>query len=79
MCNPFHLLFFSFRLYGSYEALEGGLMSESLTDLTGGIAESYILRGRNANCPQNIVRILQKAMERCALIGCGINVSITTD
>ena len=66
-------------MYGSYEALKGGLMSDSLTDLTGGIAESYILRGGSANYPQNIVNILHKAVERHALIGCGIDVSISRD
>ena len=54
-------------------------MSDSLTDLTGGIAESYILRGGSANYPQNIVNILHKAVERRALIGCGIDVSISRD
>lgn len=31
------------RLYGSYEAMDGGELSEALEDFTGGIAESYDL------------------------------------
>lgn len=65
----------NFRLYGSYEALKGGHMKDSLTDLTGGITESYTLRGEKSNYPRNIVTILFKALERGALIGCGIDVS----
>ncbi|XP_041352940.1 calpain-9-like [Gigantopelta aegis] len=61
------------KLYGSYEALKGGLMTDSLTDLTGGLTESYYLRGKNTNVPRNIVNILFKALDRQSLIGCAIN------
>lgn len=50
-------------------------MSDSLTDLTGGVAESYTLRGKLADFPKNIISILQKALGRRALIGCSIAVS----
>ena len=66
-----------FRLYGSYEALKGGVMADSLTDLTGGVSESYKLRGEDANYPRNIISIMFKALDRHALIGCGIDVSIS--
>lgn len=66
---------FDFRLYGSYEALKGGNMADSLTDFTGGLTESYVIRGKHANMPRNIVNILFKALDRNALIGCGIDVS----
>lgn len=32
------------KLHGSYEKLHGGLMSEALVDLTGGVAEEYQLK-----------------------------------
>lgn len=63
-----------FRLNGSYEALKAGNVGDALTDFTGGICESYILRGPKANVPPNIVNILFKALDRQSLIGCGINV-----
>uniref|UniRef100_A0A0B7A6W7 Calpain catalytic domain-containing protein n=1 Tax=Arion vulgaris TaxID=1028688 RepID=A0A0B7A6W7_9EUPU len=61
------------KLYGSYEALKGGQMVDALTDLSGGIAEEYILRGSRSNLPSNIVNILFKSIERLALIGCSIS------
>ncbi|KAL8604816.1 hypothetical protein ACOMHN_028444 [Nucella lapillus] len=61
------------KLYGSYEALKGGRMADSLTDLTGGVSESFKLRGKDANYPPNLRAILFKALDRGALIGCGIN------
>ena len=68
-------LFFIFRLYGSYEALKAGNQRDSLTDLTGGLTESYTFHGPQANLPEGIVNILFKALERLSLIGCNINVS----
>lgn len=61
------------KLYGSYEALKGGWMSDSLTDLTGGVSEVYVLRGKRANYPPNLVNIVLKALEHHALIGSGID------
>ncbi|XP_046577597.1 LOW QUALITY PROTEIN: calpain-9-like [Haliotis rubra] len=61
------------KLYGSYEALKGGSMADSLTDFTGGLTESYTIRGKHANMPRNIINILFKALDRNALIGCGID------
>ena len=36
--------YFSFRLHGSYEALKYGTSLDGLSDLTGGIAESILLK-----------------------------------
>ncbi|XP_012942074.1 calpain-9 [Aplysia californica] len=60
------------KVYGSYEALKGGFLVDSLTDLTGGLAESYTLHGPEADLPGNIVNILFKALERQSIIGCNI-------
>ena len=52
-------------------------MSDALTDLTGGLTESYFLQGTPA-VPRNIINIMFKALERQSLIGCGIQVSVYT-
>jgi calpain, invertebrate len=59
------------RLNGSYEALSGGLISESLTDLTGGLVVRFEL-GRNA--PDNLLQIMLKAQSKGSLMGCSIDV-----
>ena len=60
-----------FRLNGSYEALSGGLMSEALTDVTGGIVERFEL-GRNA--PTDLQNVMLKAFQKSSLMGCSIDV-----
>lgn len=43
------------RLHGSYEAIDGGLLADSMSDLTGGCCESYNLAlMRNEGLPQNL-------------------------
>lgn len=59
------------RLNGSYEALSGGLMSEALTDVTGGIVERFEL-GRKA--PADLQDIVLKAFKKSSLMGCSIDV-----
>jgi len=66
-------LFAVTRLNTSYEALSGGLISESLTDLTGGVVERFEL-GRKA--PDNMLEIMLKAQKKQSLMGCSIDVSI---
>ena len=68
------LVLLSYRLHGSYEALKSGRISDCLTDLTGGLTETYTVRGNNADLPRNVVNIMFKSLERQSLIGCGINV-----
>lgn len=66
MCPLF--IFFS-RIIGTYEALDGGVTSEGVTDFTGGIVESLNLReGKN---PWGI---LLKAFQKGSIMGCGIDV-----
>lgn len=63
------------RLNGSYEALSGGLISESLTDLTGGLVMRLELQ---QNAPDNLQDIMQKAHSRGSLMGCSIDVRDST-
>ncbi|XP_035827604.1 calpain-A [Aplysia californica] len=60
------------KVHGSYEAIEGGLLLDSLTDLTGGLTESYMLHGPEADVPDDIVNLILKAIERQSIIGCNI-------
>lgn len=52
------------KLYGSYDAIEGGVPSEAMVDFTGGVAERFQIRLAS----QNIFKILMKANERGSLI-----------
>ncbi|CAK9301677.1 unnamed protein product [Gordionus sp. m RMFG-2023] len=56
------------KVYGSYEALEGGSTAEAMEDFTGGIAEHYDLK----EVPKNIFSILYKANQRSSLMACFI-------
>ncbi|KAK7078295.1 Calpain-1 catalytic subunit, partial [Halocaridina rubra] len=56
------------KLYGSYENLRGGNVSESMVDLTGGVVEMIDLR----NPPSNLFTVMRKAYRRGALMGCAI-------
>jgi len=60
------------RLNGSYEALSGGLMSEALTDVTGGIVERFELGNR---APADLQDIMMKAFKKSSLMGCSIDVN----
>lgn len=48
------------KLYGSYEALDGGHPCEIMVDFTGGITEMYNLK----KAPPNLFNILLKGCER---------------
>ncbi|KAK3741281.1 hypothetical protein QZH41_012584, partial [Actinostola sp. cb2023] len=52
-------------LNGSYDALNFGLQSESLQDLTGGVVE----RIKMSNAPYNLLELMKKAIERNSLLG----------
>uniref|UniRef100_A0A914UVY6 Calpain catalytic domain-containing protein n=1 Tax=Plectus sambesii TaxID=2011161 RepID=A0A914UVY6_9BILA len=57
------------KLFGSYEALKGGVCSDSLMDMTGGICETFPLK---RGAPRNFGSHLNQAVERGALICTGI-------
>ena len=62
----------NFRLAGSYEALSGGLVSEALTDFTGGLTERFNFSNE---LPDNMFQIMNKAKKKGSLMGCSIDVS----
>ncbi|XP_005105754.2 calpain-A [Aplysia californica] len=60
------------KVNGSFEGLSLGFLLDSLTDLTGGLAEFYRLHGPDADFPKNIHKIIHRALERQSIIGCNI-------
>lgn len=54
------------RLHGSYEALEGGQAMDALVDLTGGLAEMYVLE----SAPSHLYNYLIQASSNGAFITC---------
>jgi hypothetical protein len=56
------------KFYGSFEAIEGGQVSEAMIDFTGGINETYDLD----KAPANLFNIMKKALKGKSLIGAGI-------
>ena len=54
------------RLYGSYEALSGGLEYEAMEDLTGGVAVTFDL---NELLPiPNLFQIMQISLEKQSIV-----------
>uniref|UniRef100_A0A914YAS3 Calpain catalytic domain-containing protein n=1 Tax=Panagrolaimus superbus TaxID=310955 RepID=A0A914YAS3_9BILA len=56
------------KLYGSYEALEGGWISEALGDMTGGLTEIIDIKSPS----QNLLRIIFRGIKLGSLFGCSI-------
>ena len=65
-------MLYNYRLYGSYEKIWGGLNSEALEDLTGGIGETIMLKGSTQT---GLFDLILNMTERVSLIGTGIGVS----
>ncbi|KHN87742.1 Calpain clp-1 [Toxocara canis] len=58
------------KLYGSYEALEGGSTAEALEDFTGGLIEHYDLR----ECPKEaLLALMIRAFQMGSMFGCAID------
>ncbi|XP_040260945.1 calpain-2 catalytic subunit-like [Bufo bufo] len=58
------------KLNGSYEALNGGWISEAFVDFTGGVGESVDLKA----APPDLFQMIQKAVEKKSLMGASINI-----
>ncbi|XP_051977572.1 calpain-2 catalytic subunit-like [Xyrauchen texanus] len=63
------------KVNGCYEALSGGSTTEGFEDFTGGIAENYDLK----KAPSNMFKIIQKALDAGALLGCSIDITSAAD
>ncbi|XP_058461585.1 calpain-B-like [Malaya genurostris] len=59
------------KLYGSYETLNSGTAREAMQDFTGGITESYRLKGKEPP-PENLFDIIQSGFERGSTFACNI-------
>lgn len=67
-----------FRLFGSYEALDGGGLEEALVDFTGGVAETIELqtdeyKGNEEN-QAKLYEILKKAIASKSMMAAAIPV-----
>lgn len=62
------------KLHGSYEALNSGTAREAMQDFTGGITESYRLRGQQSP-PDNLFEIIDTGFQRGSMFACNISVS----
>nr|CAD7438599.1 unnamed protein product [Timema bartmani] len=60
------------KLYGSYEALDGGTICEAMVDFTGGVSERIDL---SRITQDSLLSIMLKAYDRGSLMGCAINAS----
>ena len=68
------------RLFGSYEALDGGRLSEALEDFTGGVSDSIDLVSLGvasyAEAREQLFVRLEKEMDRNSMMGASIPVSL---
>ena len=70
-----------FRLYGDYESLKSCCAVDMLVDLTGGVAQKYVISELDIKWDINRVRLfqeLQEAVDSKALLTCSIDVSHST-
>lgn len=73
-CSIHSLTQLPFRVNGCYEALSGGSTIEGFEDFTGGIAERHDL----ANTDPHLFKIIKKALDRGSLLGCSIDVCLSS-
>ncbi|NXN90078.1 CAN9 protein, partial [Bombycilla garrulus] len=59
------------KAYAKYESLKGGSTIEAMEDFTGGIGVMYDVKA----VPDNFCEILEKALKRCSMVGCSIDIS----
>ncbi|CAG0912632.1 unnamed protein product [Notodromas monacha] len=61
------------KLHGTYEALEGGFEMDGMVDLTGGLAEIYMVAGQpmSIDTEKLYFKRLYRAMENGAFLTCG--------
>ncbi|KAL7037811.1 hypothetical protein ACKWTF_009370 [Chironomus riparius] len=57
------------KLFGGYEALDGGLPYEAFEDFTGGISEIFDLK----TAPKNLFEIMGVAVRRGSMMACSVN------
>ena len=74
------LIFIYFRLFGCYEALDGGGLEEALVDFTGGVAETIELQtDEYRDSEENRAKlydVLKKAIAMKSLMAAAIPVCI---
>ncbi|XP_078503525.1 calpain-1 catalytic subunit-like [Lissotriton helveticus] len=63
------------KLNSSYEAIAAGRLTEGFEDFTGGVGETYDLQ----KAPENLYRIIKKALARGSLLGCYIAIASVSD
>jgi len=71
------------RLYGCYEALDGGELAEALEDFTGGVAENYDIAAEryleNDDKRENFFQWLAASLDAGSLICVAIPVSSSSN
>ena len=65
---------FDFRLYGSYENIDGGHINDALVDFTGGISEVIRLE-EPEKIPKNFFQLVYKTLIMNSMVGSSITVS----
>uniref|UniRef100_A0A914D6F2 Galectin n=1 Tax=Acrobeloides nanus TaxID=290746 RepID=A0A914D6F2_9BILA len=58
------------KLFGSYEAIDGGMASEALEDFTGGLIELY---GTQEKPPEQLMGLILKGFEKGSFFSCSID------
>jgi len=61
------------KVYGSYEALDGGFTTDALIDMSGGIEESFDIKKMGYKEKDNFWSILYQAYHKNSIMGCSIN------